>query len=311
MNHVAIPQAAADYAAPLAILLTLGEMSSPEPEDWPDYAALASVGPEHIQDLIRMACDEALVRADWQSLEAYGPMHAWRALGQLRAEAAIAPLLTTHPEITSDREAAMEELPFVFGLIGPAAIAPIASFLTNSGLEPLVAGTGLAALTKIATNWPDTRDECVAILTRVLADPDLDPLKAGLAICELLNLRAVEAIDTIRGAYERDGVDTSIPGDLDDVEIELGLREQPATPAPPGLLGRMANAPIPAMGFERPAFVRPAAEAPGPDFDSTIPKPRFAGDSVTIRPVQPRSTVGRNDPCPCGSGKKYKKCCLS
>lgn len=25
--------------------------------------------------------------------------------------------------------------------------------------------------------------------------------------------------------------------------------------------------------------------------------------------VQPK--VGRNDPCPCGSGKKYKKCCLS
>lgn len=27
--------------------------------------------------------------------------------------------------------------------------------------------------------------------------------------------------------------------------------------------------------------------------------------------LQPRSasTVGRNDPCPCGSGKKYKKCC--
>ena len=23
------------------------------------------------------------------------------------------------------------------------------------------------------------------------------------------------------------------------------------------------------------------------------------------------SKVGRNDPCPCGSGKKYKKCCLS
>jgi len=28
---------------------------------------------------------------------------------------------------------------------------------------------------------------------------------------------------------------------------------------------------------------------------------------------QPRSgdarSLGRNDPCPCGSGKKYKKCC--
>jgi hypothetical protein len=25
----------------------------------------------------------------------------------------------------------------------------------------------------------------------------------------------------------------------------------------------------------------------------------------------PQANVGRNDPCPCGSGKKYKKCCLS
>lgn len=26
--------------------------------------------------------------------------------------------------------------------------------------------------------------------------------------------------------------------------------------------------------------------------------------------VRPKPKVGRNDPCPCGSGKKYKKCCL-
>ncbi|MBI9086513.1 MAG: SEC-C domain-containing protein [Desulfobacterales bacterium] len=26
-------------------------------------------------------------------------------------------------------------------------------------------------------------------------------------------------------------------------------------------------------------------------------------------PVRSRK-IGRNDPCPCGSGKKYKKCCL-
>ena len=27
-------------------------------------------------------------------------------------------------------------------------------------------------------------------------------------------------------------------------------------------------------------------------------------------PMVPRSAkVGRNDPCPCGSGRKYKKCC--
>ncbi len=31
------------------------------------------------------------------------------------------------------------------------------------------------------------------------------------------------------------------------------------------------------------------------------------GDSVTV--VRTGEKVGRNDPCPCGSGKKYKKCC--
>lgn len=36
------------------------------------------------------------------------------------------------------------------------------------------------------------------------------------------------------------------------------------------------------------------------------------GESRRASPVAPvRSTrVGRNDPCPCGSGKKYKRCCI-
>jgi hypothetical protein len=27
------------------------------------------------------------------------------------------------------------------------------------------------------------------------------------------------------------------------------------------------------------------------------------------KPVRSQKKVGRNDPCPCGSGKKFKKCC--
>ena len=27
------------------------------------------------------------------------------------------------------------------------------------------------------------------------------------------------------------------------------------------------------------------------------------------KPVKRDKKVGRNDPCPCGSGKKYKQCC--
>jgi len=35
----------------------------------------------------------------------------------------------------------------------------------------------------------------------------------------------------------------------------------------------------------------------------------FGGGEHTKEPVRKKSKVGRNDPCPCGSGKKYKKCC--
>ena len=33
--------------------------------------------------------------------------------------------------------------------------------------------------------------------------------------------------------------------------------------------------------------------------------------SVGKQTVVKKGKVGRNDPCPCGSGKKYKKCCLA
>ena len=51
-----------------------------------------------------------------------------------------------------------------------------------------------------------------------------------------------------------------------------------------------------------------AADAPAA-FGGSAPRPaRTGGDDVvkTVRREEPK--VGRNDPCPCGSGKKYKKC---
>lgn len=60
-------------------------------------------------------------------------------------------------------------------------------------------------------------------------------------------------------------------------------------------------------GFrEQPVMTKTAATSPEVS--------RFAGfGSQPFQPIKPvvRSApkVGRNDPCPCGSGKKYKKCC--
>ena len=34
------------------------------------------------------------------------------------------------------------------------------------------------------------------------------------------------------------------------------------------------------------------------------------GKPAKKKPMVKKEKVGRNDPCPCGSGKKYKNCCL-
>lgn len=46
-----------------------------------------------------------------------------------------------------------------------------------------------------------------------------------------------------------------------------------------------------------------AQKSKAPSFDNLIqPKPHG--------PIVHKAKAGRNDPCPCGSGKKYKKCCM-
>ena len=44
--------------------------------------------------------------------------------------------------------------------------------------------------------------------------------------------------------------------------------------------------------------------------ENPIPLVEFLRARPPIKQVQRESNkIGRNDPCPCGSGKKYKKCC--
>ena len=39
--------------------------------------------------------------------------------------------------------------------------------------------------------------------------------------------------------------------------------------------------------------------------------PNDALHSMTAPPVSRERKIGRNDPCPCGSGRKYKRCCIN
>jgi hypothetical protein len=269
------------YADPVRLLRTVGKTDFGDPDKWPDYPARFGLGGGHVEALIQMACDPVLLDGDPDSAEVWATLHAWRALGQLRAEAAAAPLLDLLS--TPDMDDAMAgELPVVFGMIGPPALPLLAAFLADRANPEYGLTTAIAAVSAIGERNPACRDECVGILAPML-DPagDIDPSTAGFVVCALLDLAAVEAIDPIREAFRRGAVDVSIPGDLEDVEVALGLLERRTTPRPH--YGMLATG-LPSL---------PAAD-------------RFKHDVLPKR-----QAVGRNDPCPCGSGKKYTKCCLA
>ena len=52
-----------------------------------------------------------------------------------------------------------------------------------------------------------------------------------------------------------------------------------------------------------------ARQAQGGEMPKQAPKPQDDRKPETFRREMPK--VGRNDPCPCGSGKKYKNCCMN
>ena len=55
----------------------------------------------------------------------------------------------------------------------------------------------------------------------------------------------------------------------------------------------------------------PQEEAPSISVDGTAEL--ASGPQLTVAPIQPMvrdaGKIGRNEDCPCGSGKKFKKCC--
>ena len=82
---------------------------------------------------------------------------------------------------------------------------------------------------------------------------------------------------------------------------------QPAEPAPAEDVVEEGNAPAEAPQQEAPK-AKPTLSLRHKENDDLA----YSGSQTTDagnQPAKAKPRVGRNDPCPCGSGKKYKKCC--
>jgi preprotein translocase subunit SecA len=64
---------------------------------------------------------------------------------------------------------------------------------------------------------------------------------------------------------------------------------------------RMVLSVVPRQKVERVQVANPLTEG----FEGAKKAPK----KIVLTPRTNAAKVGRNDPCPCGSGKKYKKCC--
>jgi len=121
-------------------------------------------------------------------------------------------------------------------------------------------------------------EEVKKLLQTILKESQNEVLNAHvISFCVDNDLQEYHQL--IKECFQRDAVDLMFMGDLEDVEIRMGIREQRVTQKELTMLDNLFG--------------------------------NFTRENDKLLEIRAnRREVGRNEPCPCGSGKKYKKCCL-
>ena len=206
-------------------------MGKPDKGPWLDYEKLLDLSTSDVPDIVDVLTNHELHIFESSDPRVWAPLHAWRALGLLRNADAI-PALISCFDYMQDDDWAIAELPKVFTMIGPSAIPPLKDYFCEDAekheFSLILAIDSLAA---VALAYPEHRDQVVSIFTDYLKAPhkDFDSVN-GSVIGQLIHLHGKEAINEIRYLFHLGCVDLSWVGDLEDVEIALGFKEERTTP---------------------------------------------------------------------------------
>ena len=236
---------------------------------------------EDIPELTKLALDNRSEEIDYELYHEeadrlyFASSYAVIALGKLGA---IEPMeaLVNKMYLNQESDAYHEAMIDYFGDIGVEAIEFIENDLMRVYEDKLTLFDGLE---KIVKNNPQERDRVSDFLAKYLKKTDDNKSHLGFAISLLVEFSKDKYIELIRETFKTKEVDIMFAGDLEDIEIKLGLRKKRSKPREKNFLEKMVEE----YGLE---------------------------DKIkSLISTEPK--IGRNDPCPCGSGKKYKKCCLN
>ncbi len=198
-------------------------------------------------------------------------------------------------------------------------IDEVLALIRDRDVNEYVRWAAVSGLTQMAAWELHPRDEVVGWLKTLFheAVAARDLTMSAAILCDLCDLWPGEAMDEIRAAFDRDLIDDTIIGregverdfaaGLEATMKRLIERRSAVTDTVAKLehwacfMEPKSTRPKSPMPFHRPEF------SPLPMFDAVPAGARFEETIGTFYRETPN--VGRNDPCPCGSGKKFKKCC--
>lgn len=192
---------------------------------------------------------------------------------------------------------------FVFLEHDPSSLLQV---LYQPNLEASAKVALIEAMEQFAHHYPERRDEVIDWFGNLLnfyidnrENVDiLDATMTSYIEYSALNLRAAELLPLLKTLHETESIDEMMNGNYEKVEAEmLSEYNRNDKHALPTIYDLAAN---------EKRFIENINHS---SIDDDISKETEAMFSPSFGQNTPTPKTGRNDPCPCGSGKKFKKCC--